>query len=121
MFLGGGLEIVIFALATLFLLCLHPRILPAAGGERPPTLWRRLGLLGFAFVIYLGLSMVQLLPFLELYPHSARYEGVSLEEATRWSLAPRDLFYFLIPDLHGSRTTADLYWKFQNYLNQKTE
>lgn len=116
MFLGGGFEIVIFALATLFLLCLHPRILPAVGGERPPTLWRRLGLLGFALVIYLGLSMVQLLPFLELYPHSARYEGVPLEEATRWSLAPRDLFYFLIPDLHGSRTTADLYWKFQNYL-----
>ena len=116
MFLGGGLEIVIFALATLLLLCLHPRILPGAGGERPPTLWRRLGLLVFAFVIYLGLSMVQLLPFLELYPHSARYEGVPLEEATRWSLAPRDLFYFLIPDLYGRRTTADLYWKFQNYL-----
>jgi hypothetical protein len=56
------------------------------------------------------------LPFLELYRYSHRYGGVSLEEATRWSLDPKDLIYLLLPDLYGPRISADRYWKFQNYL-----
>jgi len=60
--------------------------------------------------------MVQILPFLELYKQSHRYGGVSLGEATLWSLEPRDLIYFLLPDLYGPRRSPDLYWKFQNYL-----
>ena len=116
MFLGGGVEIVIFTLATLFLLCLYPKIVPLAAGERFPTIWRRLGLLGLTFIIFLGLSMVQFLPFLELYMLSDRSGGMTLEEALRWSLAPGDLLYFLMPDLYGSRINADQYWEFQNYL-----
>jgi hypothetical protein len=65
---------------------------------------------------FLGLSLVQLLPFLELYRLSDRYAGMALKEATRWSLAPRDLIYFLLPDLYGPRTTPERYWNLQNYL-----
>jgi len=116
MFLGGGMETVIFALASLLVLCLHPNVLPLRNPDHLPRPRRRLGLFGLSVVIFLGLSMVQLLPFLELYRYSHRYGGVPLEEATRWSLAPQDLFYFLLPDLYGPRISADRYWKFQNYL-----
>jgi hypothetical protein len=60
--------------------------------------------------------MVQILPFLELYGQSHRYGGMSLGEATLWSLAPRDLIYFLLPSLYGPTATPDSYWKLQNYL-----
>ena len=116
MFLGGGVEIVLFALASLLILCIHPMVLPTNLSDDSPQLSRRLGLLGLALVVFLGLSMVQFLPFLELYLRSHRYGGVSLAEATRWSLAPRDLVYFLFPDIYGQRISPDRYWKYQNYL-----
>ena len=116
LFLGGGMEIVLFALASVLLLCLYPRFLPLKDLANSPGFGGRLVLLSLTFLIFLGLSMIQLLPFLELYKHSDRYFGVSLEEATRWSLAPRDLIYFLLPELYGPRTSPELYWKLQNYL-----
>ena len=116
MFLGGGMEIVLLTFASLLLLCLYPRVLPLKDLESGPNLQRRLIFLGLTLVIFFGLTMVQILPFLELYGQSHRYGGVSLGEATLWSLDPRDLSYFLLPDLYGSRRTPELYWKFQNYL-----
>ncbi len=116
MFLGGGVEIVIFALVSLLILCLYPEVLPLNLSDNSPRIQRRLGLFGLAVVIFLGLSMVQLLPFLELYRQSHRFGGVPLEEATRWSLESRDLIYFLLPDVYGQRFSPDRYWKFQNYL-----
>ena len=116
MFLGGGMEIVLLTLASLLFLCLYPKVLPLRDLENSPNLQRRLIFLGLTLVIFFGLSMVQILPFLELYGQSHRYGGVSLGEATLWSLDPRDLSYFLLPDLYGPRRTPDLYWKFQNYL-----
>jgi len=116
MFLGGGMEIVLLTFASLLFLCLYPRVLPLKDLESGPNLQRRLIFLGLTLVIFFGLSMVQILPFLELYKQSHRYGGVNLGEATLWSLDPRDLSYFLLPDLYGLRRTPDLYWKFQNYL-----
>jgi hypothetical protein len=116
MFLGGGVEIVLFALASLLILCIQPMVLPTNLSDPSPQLSRRLTLFGLALLVFLGLSMVQVLPFLELYLHSHRYGGVSLAEATRWSLAPRDLIYFLFPDIYGQRISPDRYWKYQNYL-----
>jgi hypothetical protein len=116
MFLGGGMEIVLLTFASLLLLCLYPRLLPLNDLESGPNLQRRLIFLGLTLVIFFGLAMVQILPFLELYGQSHRYGGVPLGEATLWSLDPRDLSYFLMPDLYGPRRTPDLYWKFQNYL-----
>ncbi|MEJ2366577.1 MAG: YfhO family protein, partial [Deltaproteobacteria bacterium] len=116
MFLGGGVEIFLLTLASLFVLFLYPRILPLKDPENGPSLQRRLVYLALVLLIFLGLSMVQILPFLELYSRSHRYGGVSLQEAELWSLAPKDLIYFFLPSLYGPRTTPELYWKFQNYL-----
>ena len=116
MFLGGGMEILLLTFASLLFLCIYPGVLPLKDLENGPNLQRRLISLGLVLLIFFGLSMVQILPFLELYKQSHRYGGVSLGEATLWSLDPRDLIYFLLPDLYGPRRTPDLYWKFQNYL-----
>ncbi len=116
MFLGGGVEIVLLTLASLLLLCFYPRVLPLKVEESGPNLQRRLVHLGLVLVIFLGLSMVQILPFLELYERSERQGGVQLAKAMLWSLAPKDLIYFLLPSLYGPRSTPDIYWKFQNYL-----
>ena len=116
MFLGGGLEIVLLTFASLLLLCLYPRVLPPKDEEIRPNLQRRLISLGTVLLIFLGLSMVQILPFLELYRLSQRHGGVELTQATLWSLAPKDLIHFLLPALYGPTNTPDLYWKFQNYL-----
>ena len=116
MFLGGGVEIVIFALVSLLILCLYPEVLPLGLTDNSPPVKRRLGLFGLAVVIFLGLSMVQLLPFLELYRLSDRYGGFPLDKATVWSLEPRDLIYFLLPDIYGYRLSPERYWEVQNYL-----
>jgi hypothetical protein len=116
MFLGGGMEIFLLSLASLLILCLYPQVLPLKDLENSPNLQRRLISLGLVLLTFLGLSMVQILPFLELYEQSHRHGGVSLMEATLWSLDPRDLIYFLLPDVYGPRRSPDLYWKFQNYL-----
>jgi hypothetical protein len=116
MFLGGGMEIVLLTLASLLFLCLYPGVLPLKDLESGPNLQRRLVYLGLVLLVFFGLSMVQILPFLELYKQSHRYGGVTLVEATLWSLDPRDLIYFLLPDLYGPRRSPELYWKFQNYL-----
>jgi hypothetical protein len=116
MFFGGGMEIVLLTFASLLLLCLYPRVLPLRDEESSPNLQRRLAYLGLVLLIFLGLSMVQILPFLELYARSQRHGGVQLKQATLWSLPPKDLIFFLLPSLYGPTTTPDLYWKFQNYL-----
>jgi hypothetical protein len=116
MFFAGGIEIVLFALASVFLLCLYPKVLLHQSKEEMVSPQRRMVLLGLAVTVFLGLSMVQMLPFLELYPHSHRRGGVPLYEATTWSMAPRDLFYFVLPDIYGPRKSPDKYWQFQNYL-----
>ena len=116
MFLGGGIEIVLLTLASLLFLCLYPKILPLKEPEDIPNLQRRLVSLGLVLLIFFGLAMVQILPFLELYKQSHRYGGVTLKEATLWSLAPKDLIYFLLPSLYGPTANTDQYWKFQNYL-----
>jgi hypothetical protein len=116
MFLGGGIEIVLLTFASLLVVCLYPSILPLRDAEHSPSLKRRFACLGLVLLIFLGISMVQIMPFWELYAQSHRYGGVTLKEATLWSLSPKDLVYFLLPSLYGPRTTPELYWKVQNYL-----
>ena len=116
MFLGGGMEIVLLTFASLLLLSLYPGVLPLKDEGNKPTLQRRLISLGLVLLIFLGLCLIQILPFLELYGRSQRHGGMELTQATLWSLAPKDMIYFLLPSLYEPRTTPDLYWKFQNYL-----
>jgi hypothetical protein len=57
-----------------------------------------------ANVLVLGLSMIQLLPTLELFLQSRRPSNVSFQEATSWSLRPRSLinFFFLDKEFDAS-------------------
>jgi len=48
-------------------------------------------------LIGVGLSLIQLLPFLELTLFSARAHGIGYQEATDWSLHPGELFNLIIP------------------------
>jgi hypothetical protein len=116
MFLGGGIEIVLLTLASLLILCLYPKILSLEEPQDIANLQQRLVYLGLVVLIFFGLSMVQFLPFLELYKQSHRYGGVTLKEATLWSLAPKDMIYFILPSLYGPTANPDQYWKLQNYL-----
>ena len=48
-------------------------------------------------LIGVGLSLIQLLPFLELTLFSARAQGIGYQEATDWSLHPGELLNLIIP------------------------
>ncbi len=66
--------------------------------------------------VFLGLSAVQLIPFLELSQLSIRSEGLSYIQAGVWSLHPYDLFELFLPDQHGLATDLEKYWTHQNWL-----
>lgn len=70
-------------------------------------------LAGFAMAgaAALAFSAVQLLPALELLRNSRRSLGISLEEATFWSLHPLQLLEFLVPDYFGSPFPPLTKWK----------
>ena len=67
-------------------------------------------------VVFLGLSAIQMIPFLELANQSIRKTGLSYQEATIWSASPVDLISFLIPDPYGSLTDMKKYWVRQSWL-----
>ncbi len=61
-------------------------------------------------ILFLFLSAVQLLPFLELFHHSIRGSGISYHEATIWSFAPKDILLFFLPDAYGYFLDMKKYW-----------
>ena len=64
-------------------------------------------------ILFLFLSAVQLFPFIELFHHSIRGNGISYQEATIWSFAPKDIFLFFLPDVYGYFLDMKIYWKVQ--------
>jgi hypothetical protein len=139
-FLGGGIEIVygnFFIL--LFMVIFSPTVshpsqgkevgeplcacLPVGRGSqirRPqrasPTgflLWpifKRIRSLLIISILFLLLSAIQLIPFLELFIHSIRGKGISYQEATIWSFAPKDVLLFFLPDAYGYFLDMKKYW-----------
>jgi len=82
--------------------------------ERQLFTRRALGFLtGFAIVgiVALALSAVELFPALELLRNSRRSLGISLLEATYWSLHPLQLLEFVVPDFFGSPFPPLSKWK----------
>jgi len=61
-------------------------------------------------ILFLFLSAVQLLPFLELFHHSIRGSGISYQEATIWSFTPKDILLFFLPDAYGYFLDMKKYW-----------
>ncbi|HHT9126279.1 MAG TPA: YfhO family protein [Candidatus Brocadiia bacterium] len=114
MFLGGGVEIVY---VTLIMICLLTFFWHGQTSlSMPPGFFKKLGYLGIFIAIFLGVSAVQLLPFIELSAHSIRAGGISFKEATTWSMHPRDLLQFFLPDLYGYKLRPEKYWEEENWL-----
>ena len=126
-FLGGGIEIVYGNFFVLFFIVIFSS-LPNATlvGDKPrrykffcsvPIYWgrmkplfKRLRSLLIVSILFLFLSAVQLLPFLELFIHSIRGNGISYQEATTWSFAPKEILLFFLPDAYGYFLDMKKYW-----------
>jgi hypothetical protein len=110
-FLGGGIEVVYGN----FFLLLFMVIFPLLPGER--SIWKRIWFgvrsLLLVSIIFLFLSAVQLIPFLELFHHSIRSKGISYQEATVWSFVPKDTLLFFLPDAYGYWLDMKKYWTNQ--------
>ncbi|MGD0917386.1 MAG: YfhO family protein [Thermodesulfobacteriota bacterium] len=138
-FLGGGLEIVYGNFIVLFLMVIftplpgitfigeknqHYHFLfgarfnkffqcaPIYWGRMKP-LFERIRSLFIVCVLFLFLSAIQLIPFLEVFIHSIRGNGISYLEATIWSFAPKDFLLFFIPDAYGYFLDMKKYWVTQ--------
>lgn len=55
-----------------------------------------------AWVIGIGVSAIQIVPFIEFLFHSTRMEGLTYEEITKWSYNPLELLQLLVPYLFGT-------------------
>ena len=119
MFNAGGLEVVFGTMGLVFIFTFLPGLLPSVGhgdqGPREP-MNKRLANLSLAFIVFFGLSAVQMLPFVELADLSTRAHGLSYFEATTWSLDFKDLIQFFIPDPYGYGVTDEKYWSNQSWL-----
>ena len=115
MFLGGGIEILFGTLLVLFMATVYPSVI-LADGFTGKGLLQRAGLFALSLFMFLALSAVQLLPFLELAGQSTRAGGLSFFEATTWSFDFKDFIQFFIPDPYGYGTSNDKYWSNQSWL-----
>ncbi|MFH1703098.1 MAG: YfhO family protein [Nitrospirota bacterium] len=133
-FLGGGVEIVYGIFFILFFMVIfsfespsphpsppftnppHPPLSKGGikGGLRP--ILTRFRSLMIVSIIFLFLSAVQLVPFIELLYHSIRRGGISYQEATIWSFAPKDVLLFFLPDAYGYFLDMKKYWVTQCWL-----
>ncbi len=120
-FLGGGVEIVYGNfLVMLVILVLLPPADPFTPGKKFKGFFslylRRIQTLSVLSLVFVFLSAVQLLPFLELWIHSIRGQGITYHEATIWSFAPRDILLFFLPDAYGYFLDIKKYWVTQCWL-----
>ena len=118
MFMAGGIE-ALFATIVLFALLLAVPSALATDKDDPialPSQGRRLFLASVSIGVFLLLSAVQLLPFLELAGQSTRAGGLTYFEATTWSLGLKDFIQFFIPDPFGYGTDTQRYWANQSWL-----
>ena len=122
-FLGGGIEIVYGNFLALFIMVIFsPFAYIGLVGDKPrrykflgsvSIYWGRIRSLLTVSVLFLFLSAVQLFPFLELFHHSIRGNGISYQEATIWSFAPKDTLLFFLPDAYGYWLDMKKYWLAQ--------
>jgi len=121
-FLGGGIEVVYGNFFVLLIMLFFSLFLPNFGDSHcsPPlakggrggfifmfSRFKPLLIISFLFIIF---SAIQLLPFLELWMHSIRGQGITYQEATVWSFAPKDFLLFFLPDVYGYFLDMKKYW-----------
>lgn len=114
MFLGGGVEACYMAFGIAFFLTLFPGLVLEP--DEFINFRRRMIFFSIFCALFFGLSAVQLIPFLELSALSIRDGGLPYAEAGTWSLHPRDLAEFFVPDLYGFASDFEKYWGYQNWL-----
>jgi len=115
-FFGGGVEIVYGNFLILWLMLFFPLALKLPPENLWLKIWKRSKIFIITSLIFILFSAAQLLPFLELYGHSIRGQGISFAEATIWSFAPRDFLLFFLPDAYGYFLDAQKYWTSQCWL-----
>jgi hypothetical protein len=129
-FLGGGIEIVY---GNFFVILIMVVFSPYANSPSSPftkgglrglrkrfiklsnwnPLWLRVRSLLIISILFLFLSAIQLFPFIELFHSSIRGSGMSYQEATTWSFAPKDVLLFFLPDAYGYFLDMKKYWVSQ--------
>ncbi|MBL7176165.1 MAG: YfhO family protein [Desulfobacteraceae bacterium] len=114
MFFAGGAIILYVVFLVIILLTAFPNLLFEKGNY--PSSRGRAYQLGIFLAIFLGISAIQLLPFLELAHLSTRAHAFNHSVATTWSLHPRDLIQFFVPDLFGYKLRPAEYWHHQSWL-----
>ena len=67
-------------------------------------------------LLFIFFSAIQMIPFLELWIHSIRGGGLTYQEATVWSFAPKDFLLFFLPDAYGYFLDMKKYWVTQCWL-----
>lgn len=96
----------IFAGIFTLYLCFWDEQRPALPKER----WTALGLASLAVVLGMGLSLIQMMPFLANGPFAARVAGAQgWEYATSYAMPPANIMDWLVPTFTGS-TVWGVYW-----------
>ena len=108
-FLGGGLENVYGNVFILLLMVLFY-------ADTHVTIIKRLSSMLLVLTFFLLLAAVQVIPFFELFYHSIRGTGLTFDEATTWSFAPRDILLFFLPDAYGYFLDKGKYWTNQCWI-----
>jgi hypothetical protein len=90
--------------------------------ERPPNLnpWKAVGLTSLAVVVGVGITALQVMPFLQYIPYSPRAAGgpnTGWEFATSFAFPPLEIFTLALPEFNGVLSN---YWG-QNPLKFHTE
>lgn len=67
-------------------------------------------------VLWIFITMIQLLPFAELLSLSTRAGSGEFGNVTKWSLSPLELLSFLVPYIFGNITIAGAYLQPQEWL-----
>lgn len=119
-FLGGGVEIVYGNFFILFFMAIFTTSQCSDDLTPHVCLWKRMrwGIksLIIVLIIFLSLSAIQLIPFVEFLYHSIRRVGISFQEATIWSFALKDIVLFFLPDAYGYFLDIKKYWITQCWL-----
>ncbi|OPY78935.1 MAG: Bacterial membrane protein YfhO [Syntrophorhabdus sp. PtaU1.Bin153] len=115
-FCAGAPEMVLMSIAVLSMLtAFAPSFLPV-GPAKSLSFLTRTGALVLVLLLFLLLSSVQLLPFLELKSQSIRTAGLPYQEAITWSFAWKDFIQFFVPDAFGYFSSTKKYWSNQSWL-----
>ncbi|MFH1238712.1 MAG: hypothetical protein V1653_01205, partial [bacterium] len=85
-----------------------------------PAFKNTLPVFGLSLIVFLAVSLIQLVPFLELVKYSSRQAGVFFEDASYWSFHPLELVTLVIPSFSWNLMEISnwfrQYWLRSNFI-----